>query len=90
MRIQLHSFADDSKKAYGACIYLRSTRQDGTHESILVVKSRVAILKTTTLPRLELYAALLLTKLYILVTDALRIEFDLIRLWSDSMKNDNP
>lgn len=39
---------------------------------------------------MELYAALLLTKLYILVTDALKIEFDLIRLWSDSMKNDNP
>lgn len=24
VRIQLHNFADDSKKAYGACIYLRS------------------------------------------------------------------
>ncbi|GFY36932.1 integrase catalytic domain-containing protein [Trichonephila clavipes] len=58
--IQLHCFSDSSKKAYGTVIYSRVIRTDGTiTTSFVTSKSRVAPLKTLSLPRLELMGALL-------------------------------
>ncbi|GFY36931.1 integrase catalytic domain-containing protein [Trichonephila clavipes] len=58
--IQLHCFSDSSKKAYGTVIYFRVIRTDGTiTTSFVTSKSRVAPLKTLSLPRLELMGALL-------------------------------
>ncbi|KAK9679934.1 Pao retrotransposon peptidase [Popillia japonica] len=54
-RIELHGFSDASEKAYGGCIYLKSIGRDGTaHVHLLCSKSKVAPLKTVTVPRLEL------------------------------------
>ncbi|XP_033220888.1 uncharacterized protein LOC117175287 [Belonocnema kinseyi] len=62
IEIQLHGFCDASEKAYGACFYFRSNDPQGNHQSSLICsKSRVAPLKTTTIPRLELCAANLLS-----------------------------
>ncbi|GBM78178.1 hypothetical protein AVEN_161850-1 [Araneus ventricosus] len=58
--IQLHVFSDASKKAYGSVVYFRVVRPDGTiTTSFVTSKSRVALLKTLSLPRLELMGALL-------------------------------
>ncbi|XP_050062971.1 uncharacterized protein LOC126552323 [Aphis gossypii] len=62
--IELHGFADASQEAYGACVYLRSLTPGGSLSvSLIVSKSRVAPLKPTTIPRLELSGALLLAEL---------------------------
>ena len=85
IKFQLHGFCDASEKAYGACIYLRSTDMQGKHRTSLVCsKSRIAPLKSTTIPRLELCAALLLAKLYTTTVHLLKIQVNKTYLWSDS------
>ena len=65
---QLHHFSNASEKAYGVVSYLRSQDRDGrTYSYIFMAKSRLAPLKTLTIPRLELQAATLATR-----QDALR------------------
>ncbi|XP_064621909.1 uncharacterized protein LOC135484415 [Lineus longissimus] len=51
---ELHAFSDASPAAYGCAIYLKS----GTQASLLIAKTRVKPLKATTIPRMELIAAL--------------------------------
>jgi bisphosphoglycerate-dependent phosphoglycerate mutase len=47
VNLQLHGFADANERAYGACIYLRSTDRTNKHQThLLCSKSRVAPLKT--------------------------------------------
>ena len=55
---ELHHFSDASQVAYGAVSYLRTVSKEGDiHCSFLIGKSRLAPLKATTIPRLELSAA---------------------------------
>lgn len=85
INLQIHGFCDASKKAYGACLYIRSTNENGQVLSRLIcAKSRVAPLKTVTLARLELCAALLLANLLKVTMEALELNIDRIVLWSDS------
>ena len=71
--------------AYGAFIYLCSTDNEGRHYANLVCsKSRVAPVKTISLPRLELCASLLLAKLQDVTRQALKLEVNKTFLWSDS------
>ncbi|XP_011685494.1 PREDICTED: uncharacterized protein LOC105448546 [Wasmannia auropunctata] len=83
--VQFHGFCDASNSGYGACLYLRST---GEHENaavnLLCAKSRVAPLKTITIPRLELCGALLLARLYREVADALSLAPGRVIFWCDS------
>lgn len=61
--MQIHGFADVSEKAYGCCLYLRCSDYAGNHFSNLIcAKSKVAPMKTVSLPCLELCAAQLLTR----------------------------
>nr|XP_031848507.1 uncharacterized protein LOC116433979 [Nomia melanderi] len=84
--LQLHGFCDASEQAYGACIYIRGVDKHGkTSTQLIASKSRVAPIKTITLPRLELCAAHLLSKLYETVIGALRrLSFQKPIFWSDS------
>ena len=62
--MQLHLFTDASEITYGAAVYLRGADDKGTVTSSLVAsKSKVAPVKTVSLPRIELCAAHLGVKL---------------------------
>ncbi|KAK9727395.1 Pao retrotransposon peptidase [Popillia japonica] len=63
-RIELHGFADASESAYGACIHVRSIDCEGNvRVNLLCAKSKVAPVKSQTMPRLELCGALTLSRL---------------------------
>lgn len=84
-RVILHGFSDASEKAYGACVYALSFNSKGEASCYLIAsKSRVAPLKTITLPRMELNAALLLTRLIKVLQEALEDKVDSMFLWTDS------
>lgn len=83
--IELHSFSDVSQCAYGACIYLKSINSNGDSTvKLLCAKSKVSPIKPTTIPRLELCAALLAAKLCKSVVDSLRRRPGRLVHWCDS------
>ena len=63
--IQIHGFADASQSAYAAVVYavIPATSRRVGMSRLLAAKTKVAPLKTITIPRLELCAAALLAKL---------------------------
>ncbi|XP_011880226.1 PREDICTED: uncharacterized protein LOC105568821, partial [Vollenhovia emeryi] len=70
-KFDIFGFGDASEKAYGACLYAVSSDGNGVVSSRLIcAKTKVAPLKTISVPRLELEAALLLAKLYALAREA--------------------
>ncbi|XP_063837178.1 uncharacterized protein LOC135086343 isoform X1 [Ostrinia nubilalis] len=82
---QLHGFADSSTQAYGAAIYVLTTNAQGqTLVRLLFSKTRVAPLKTQTIPRLELSAALLLAVNMKDLQSSLKVPINDIQYWSDS------
>ena len=61
---EIHHFSDASLTGYGACSYIRQMTDGGTTRcDLILAKSRVAPQKSTTIPRLELQAAVLATRL---------------------------
>lgn len=83
--IEMHGFSDASKVAYGGCVYTKAQDDEGRISvKLLASKSRVAPLKTQTIPRLELCSAVLLVKLCQKLKVALRIEKIKVVYWIDS------
>jgi hypothetical protein len=84
--MKLHVFADASAEAYGAVVYTRCV-YESKHVSCHFVsaKTRVAPLISTSIPRLELMAAVLALRLGISAANALEIEKSDITFWTDSM-----
>jgi hypothetical protein len=83
--IQIHGFCDSSEIAYSACLYIRSTNaKQHTSCDLLCSTSRVAPLKTLTIPRLELCAAILLAKLFRKAIRALNLTINEAYLWTDT------
>ncbi|GBN80229.1 hypothetical protein AVEN_195410-1 [Araneus ventricosus] len=83
-KLEVHGFADASERAYGAVVYLKSSAGERNCVRLLCSKSRVAPLKSISVPKLELCAALLSVQLVKRVLCAIKLEIDYIYLWSDS------
>ncbi|KAL0895377.1 hypothetical protein ABMA27_011510 [Loxostege sticticalis] len=83
---EIHIFCDASEKAYGACVYVRSISDSGFIQvRLLMSKNRVAPIKSVTIPRLELCAALLGSRLCTTVFEALTMSITQCFFWCDSM-----
>ncbi|XP_072936546.1 uncharacterized protein [Epargyreus clarus] len=82
--IDLHIFSDASENAYGACVYVLSTNNEGVMVRLLMAKSRVAPIKPTTIPRLELCGVLVAARLYEKVLNSLRLKINQVYFWTDS------
>ncbi|XP_072380647.1 uncharacterized protein [Diabrotica undecimpunctata] len=85
LRLELHGFCDSSEKAYGACIFIKSTDSLGkSYSFLLCAKSKVAPPKPVTLPRLEFCGAVILSRLTNKVKNSLNVQFNTCYLWTDS------
>lgn len=84
--VQLCGFCDASNKGYAAVVYLRVCTNGIIKIFLLGAKSKVAPVKTLTVPRLELSGALLLAKWMNRITIALkpRIHIEKLFAWTDS------
>ena len=83
--VQLHGFSDASEKAYAAVVYIRSTYDHYPPLVTLVsAKTKVAPLKSLSIPRLELCGADLLSKLITNVREALDLPITCVKAWCDS------
>lgn len=76
-------FCDASKDAYAAVVFLRGIRNGQVFVRLLAAKSRVAPLKTLSIPRLELMATVIGTRLYTSVKKNLDIQVR-SHFWCDS------
>lgn len=90
-RVELHGFSDASMKSYGAAIYVRSVSETGeVAVQLLTSQSRVAPQPNKkrknpiTLPKLELNAALILSRLIAKIEQTVEYRFDEVFLRSDS------
>ena len=82
----LHCFSDASFYGYGQATYLRQVDVNGKISVALVMgKSRVSPLKSTTVPRLELTAAVLSSNIGLLVKSELAIQGLKDTYWIDNM-----
>jgi len=81
---QLHGFSDSSEKAYAAAVYLRTVQDDGLIVVRLVTaKTKVAPIKSLSIPRLELCGALMLARLMASVKKAMKLDCQW-EAWTDS------
>ncbi|GFW36070.1 integrase catalytic domain-containing protein [Trichonephila clavipes] len=84
-KCEIHCFSDASKSAYGTILYLRFvTCNNEIETNFICSKGRVAPLKSLTLPRLELTAALLSARLAKQVSSCLKFDAN-IYYWTDSL-----
>ena len=81
----LHHFADASQFAFGAVSYLRMVDStDNAYCSFFMAQSRLAHIKPTTVPRLELSAAVLAVQLDETLKSELEIPLHQSVFWTDS------
>ena len=82
---QLHGFCDASEVAYTGVVYLRVTDSDrNVHTSLVTSKTKVALIKRLTIPRLELCGTHLLAKLFHHVKEVLHVPLHGVHAWTDS------
>ncbi|XP_047500211.1 uncharacterized protein LOC125046476 [Penaeus chinensis] len=83
---QLHHFCDASAKAYAVVTYVRLQDDSGlTQCSFVMARSRLAPIKTTSIPRLELCAAVLAAGAEAKIRKEISLEIRNSVFWTDSM-----
>ncbi|XP_018402353.1 PREDICTED: uncharacterized protein LOC108779395, partial [Cyphomyrmex costatus] len=83
--VELHGFSDASNAAYAAVVYLRVESLVGQRQvSLMYAKTKVAPLKVLSVPRLELCAAVLLTRSLDFVQKAMKLVNVPTFCWTDS------
>ncbi|XP_043276020.1 uncharacterized protein [Venturia canescens] len=83
--IELHGFADASQRAFSAAVYIRVLNSPtDISVSLLAAKSKVAPLKTVSIPRLELNGIVLLVRLLEYVKQQLNYDLISVHGWTDS------
>ncbi|XP_068749478.1 uncharacterized protein [Montipora capricornis] len=84
--VQLHNFADASRRGYAAVSYLRFADEKGViHCSFVMGKTRNAPIREWTIPRLELQAAVLAARQSKIILRELDLPVGQTFFWSDSM-----
>ncbi|XP_044748988.1 uncharacterized protein LOC123311742 [Coccinella septempunctata] len=85
--VQIHGFCDASEIGYASVVYLRFWNSNSFKTTLVCAKCRVSPLKTQSIARLELLAALLLANLIAFVIESFKgiFTFNDIYVWSDSM-----
>ena len=82
INVEIHYFSD----AYGARTYMQITKVNGNRFcSYLIGKARLAPIKSDSISRLELTAAILAVRLNNVVKYALQAESCVSYFWTDSM-----
>ncbi len=82
---QLHHFADASKDGYGTVSYIRlQNSRSKTHVAFILGKARVTPLKSVTIPRLELTAAVLVARVDVMLKSELQLQLEESVFWTDS------
>lgn len=82
---EIHVFSDAFQRAYGACLYIHSVIKLGNITvNLLTSKSKVALIKPTIVPPLELCGALSAARLYAKVIATFTIPIVKSYFWSDS------
>ncbi|KAI4884818.1 hypothetical protein NFI96_007752, partial [Prochilodus magdalenae] len=85
LHYELHHFSDASVLGYGVCSYLRAVTKSGEVCCTLVIgKARVAPTKITTIPRLELSAAVVAMRTGALLKRELELDGAREYYWTDS------
>jgi len=86
IKVHLHAFSNSSQKRYVASVYLRVETATSVRCHLVTGKTRVAPLKHVTIPRLELYGAVLAAQLlrYTVLTFQDRLHIDQLIAWTDS------
>ena len=82
---ELHHFSDASERALGCCSYLRCLNASGEISSCLIIsKAKVAPLKSLSIPRLELQAAVMSARMDDFLHRELELDFIDSWFWVDS------
>lgn len=81
---ELHTFVDASEEAYAASVYLRISVGATSVCRLVFAKSRTAPVKALTIPRLELNAAVLGTRLAKFIGEQQTVKISKRFFWSDS------
>ncbi|GFY04694.1 integrase catalytic domain-containing protein [Trichonephila clavipes] len=83
--LSLHVFCDASKAAYASCVFLRTEVGGAITCQLVQARARVASIKPITIPRLELLACTIGSRLINTTKIDLRLENVPIYCWSDSV-----
>jgi len=83
--IQMHTFVDASKQAYAAVSYLRVTKKGGSQTAFVMARARLAPQTDLSVPRLELIAAVVGSRLETFLDHQLQLKQKIEHyIWSDS------
>ncbi|XP_075162874.1 uncharacterized protein LOC142235507 [Haematobia irritans] len=82
--VQLHGFSDASEKAYAAALYIRISHNGSVRSHLICSKTKVAPIKTLSIPRLELCGATLLADMIDHLVPQLQIGAYSLYCWTNS------